>query len=190
MYSLAGSQTCTLCPAGTYCPSEATELPLPCSSGQFASPGAMECSLCPVGHFCPDVQLPPQACPVGMYNSFAGQVRCILCERDRQCLDGISSNPCPHGTQSQQLQADCSPCEPGTYSLVEAGSSGNCILCPPGYFCFSPELEPSRCQSGYVAPGGSLNCNSCLSGNDICVAVTVLYQLSGCGINHWVGVIR
>ena len=40
------SQRCTVCPAGFACP-EATAVPSPCGSGQFAPPGSPACEKCP-----------------------------------------------------------------------------------------------------------------------------------------------
>ena len=163
-YSFEGSQACTLCPAGFFCPNNMTTVPLPCVDGQFSNSGASKCTFCPIGHFCPDAQLPPIACPAGMYNGIIGQTRCVPCERGRQCLNKIESIPCPPGTYSPELQAGCLSCELGTYSVAESGS---CLLCTPGHFCSDPEVGPLQCEPGYIASSGETNCTLCPSGKYI-----------------------
>jgi len=45
------SSTCTVCPAGKFCPLGATVTPTPCGKGYYSAEGAKICTPCPVNTF-------------------------------------------------------------------------------------------------------------------------------------------
>lgn len=63
---------CGLCPAGTYCSSEGTNVPDDCI----------------LGHFCPEGSINPQKCPIGTYNDVLGLMDsrgCTPCTAGQYC---------------------------------------------------------------------------------------------------------
>jgi hypothetical protein len=60
-YSLAGSTSCSQCPAGNKCISK-TDAPIACQTGEYAIAGAMVCTPCPAGKKCPTKTALPIDC--------------------------------------------------------------------------------------------------------------------------------
>ena len=54
-YSDGGSQYCTICPKGKYCPFIHNATELPCLPGTFSFGGARACLSCPSGWKCPNL---------------------------------------------------------------------------------------------------------------------------------------
>eukprot|EP00002_Diphylleia_rotans_P010730 TRINITY_DN2129_c0_g1_i2.p1 TRINITY_DN2129_c0_g1~~TRINITY_DN2129_c0_g1_i2.p1 ORF type:complete len:5186 (-),score=657.71 TRINITY_DN2129_c0_g1_i2:603-16160(-) len=138
------------CPSGHYCLS-GTTTPTPCQSGTFASAtggiDASHCLPCSAGSYCDKTGL---SAPSGN------------CTRGYYCLEGSNSpipkdtrfgsicppgHYCPPGTQS----ATQYPCPSGTYSNSHGlGAIGECLACPPGWYCDVASTSPSgKCQAGF-----------------------------------------
>lgn len=129
---------CQLCPAGTYCPSNATTVPtLRCPALSYCPEGAVEpiaCSqgyhcvaesayplACPPNHYCANSSV-PVVCPIGHYceaatasafqvgNYAVGAVEARLCPAGyRDAIEGGGSHD-----RSTLIQA-CIKCEAGKY---------------------------------------------------------------------------
>ena len=71
--------SCTTCPKGFYCPSNATTCPKPCSPGSYSNDtGAIMCKECPAGSKCANATLEPEDCPDGSWSD-GGSTTCSLC---------------------------------------------------------------------------------------------------------------
>ncbi|VFV21172.1 Hypothetical predicted protein [Lynx pardinus] len=138
---------CLQCPAGYFCPNQATQ-PIPCQPGTFSpNPGQDEttdCVPCPAaGHYCPlGTKRPTQfQCPPGTWSNQTGLTAV------EECV------PCPRGwgTSHQSLGA----------RLAVA-----CVLCPAGHHCPEPgTATPQPCGAGSFSGPGHLWCQKCSGGN-------------------------
>ena len=181
-----GSQTCGVCPAGTYSLGFSTTACSSCGAGPgfTTTPGAkaasecscaagyggMNCLQCPAGFyraFAPD-KSDCQECPTG-YISSAGSTSRGQCV----CLPGYGGTDCTQcdtGLWSAGgADAVCSPCGPGKTTIVLKGAStqAQCV-CQPGRggpACESCPLGTYR-YAGCAAPRPRLpvcnNKSSCL----------------------------
>ncbi|KAF0717142.1 hypothetical protein As57867_002460, partial [Aphanomyces stellatus] len=150
-YSLALASACTVCPAGSYCPTT-TNLPIPCPSGAYSVAGATSCTPCPPGMACASPSALPVACSANAFN-LGGAAACT------PCLAGFA---CPQATLPPVA------CASGSYSL--AGSS-ICTPCPLGNSCANTTLPPTPCPTGTYALGNATSCSPCFAGQ-ACVLPT------------------
>ena len=102
------------CPAGHYCPTAATLVPLPCHDG----------------HYCDEGSTRPKPCPAGTRANaslapMTGESQCAECSPGTWCSVGsLAETPCSPGTfNNQSKQARCVPCAGGTYQ-DEEGKTG------------------------------------------------------------------
>ncbi|XP_042566185.1 multiple epidermal growth factor-like domains protein 6 [Clupea harengus] len=173
--SSSGAANCSLCPAGTMCPSDGmqepalcplghfcpvgTALPLPCPTGTLGqmagAPSQASCSPCPTGHYCnsPGASQPQGRCEQGYFcqggaSSLAPQPSAEL-PQNGPCPTG---HYCPPGTLSPL------PCPTGTVRNLTGGVSiESCFSCPGGYYCDGEGLDtPSGpCDAGFYCPSDS-----------------------------------
>lgn len=68
---------CTTCPAGSYCPENATAT-IACETGMYAIAGLSSCLTCPGGTQCSDPTIAPVSCVAGTY-SLGNATTCIPC---------------------------------------------------------------------------------------------------------------
>ena len=176
-----GSSSCTVCPAGYYCPEatiDFTDYP------------------CPLGHYCTHgtkyaTEFP---CPVGTFNSYYGATNisgCVECSPGSYC-------------SSEGLDDVTGLCDPGYYCVAAASNpqpinsttGGRCNLgqycpegssmplsCDPGYYCGAVALSnvSGSCEQGYYCTGSATTAtptdditgNICPQGN-YCPAQSVL----------------
>ena len=77
-YSGAAAYVCTVCPAGTECPT-ATSSPSNCPPGEFSTGNQAQCTKCPKGHACPNTTTDDTIkCSPGFY-SLGGKTQCTPC---------------------------------------------------------------------------------------------------------------
>ena len=148
-YSGANSQTCKLCPAGTYsidatgaagCDS--------CAIGKVSSQERTHCTDCSPGQHtwngtsCMD-------CEIGRYAPTAQSDMCLECEAGSQ-------------TNSASNATDCSSCDAGRFST---GAAYLCSVCPSGTFSTTGSQSCKACNAGeYSDSPGSSSCTSCAAG--------------------------
>nr|XP_054760934.1 uncharacterized protein LOC129267226 [Lytechinus pictus] len=159
-FSLAGAETCTLCPAGSECNS-ATGVITQCSDGQYSLVGDMTCLECPDGLYCPSVYNEPMVCPSG-YVPFSNQTGCEECGAGTYAYNGtVSCQQCPPGYQCPTSGLDePTPCPTGYFS--SASGSETCSQCAQGYYCNS--TAQTICDLGYHSNAGATSCTECPDG--------------------------
>ncbi len=167
-YSLVGADSCSICPAGFYCPPGGLAQ---CAGGyqaQFAAQGGVANS-----GWCPA----PAAlrCPAGTYGTATGltalsQCSATLCTAGNYCPAGSSSlTACPagrFGTGTGLTASNCSGlCLPG--SVCAAGSSvGTQAACPAGSFCPAGTTDSGsgaakQCPPGKWSAASAAVCTDC-----------------------------
>ncbi|CEM36103.1 unnamed protein product [Vitrella brassicaformis CCMP3155] len=117
------------CPPGHYCPT-ASETPIPCEPGKFSNDtGADACMECTAGFRCPNQTVTPEPCPDGRVCP-AGSAFGIGCPEGSYLNDSLPTLP-------DDIDEDCSPCEPAQY--CRAGRIvGNCSVRDPyRYSCLT-----------------------------------------------------
>ena len=143
-----GSQSCALCPSGTYNDKIASEGDasdhdsvddcLSCPDGQFANDERTKCAPCIAGQYtyngtecrnCTSGTYAPQAlkdnclpCDAGKYaESITGAVSCTACSSGKYSprTRAIVCSSCPAGTFSASSAVICTPCSSGRYAAEE-----------------------------------------------------------------------
>ena len=146
-YSMVtGLAECVACPAGFYCPENATDY-----SG----------TPCPTGHYCPQGTAQPNdhPCDRGSYNNYTqkqSNTDCVPCEPGLYCeTSGLTypTGPCSQGWYCVRGAWSDKPTEIGNYT------ASNCS-CPA-------DLTGGQCQPGQFCPQGSSEPQACLPGNII-----------------------
>ena len=146
-FSAGGSETCSACPAGSYCNKNVIveEIAGVC-------PGGKECPvLCPAGEFCPEGSINPQYCPIGTSHATAGESAddstnaCIPCPGGKSCPDHGMDAPID-GCQVGYT------CKIGTYSSKPAITSSEAKKthgpCPMGQWCPVNVEDGTDCEEG------------------------------------------
>eukprot|EP00826_Nyctotherus_ovalis_P010889 TRINITY_DN12843_c0_g4_i2.p2 TRINITY_DN12843_c0_g4~~TRINITY_DN12843_c0_g4_i2.p2 ORF type:complete len:472 (-),score=67.33 TRINITY_DN12843_c0_g4_i2:40-1455(-) len=167
-----GSDSCTDCPAGYYCPLD----PLVTDKGN-----AGDIKDCPEGHYCEARTETPKPCPAGTYSptkNLHSADECLPCTPGKYCLGGesIVSGDCNPGyyctgDSSTPRQHECFAgayclagssypvlCPIGKYNPDEkSDSDAACKACEPGHYCGRTGLDKveGECDEGYYCPGGS-----------------------------------
>lgn len=172
--SIAGSDTCTLCTAGTYA-SHSNDTCLSCLSGWVSSAGSTQCTECPVDTYASPSGGDCTPCADGSH-SVAGSIQCV------QCLGGQYINPlngscmaCEQGYVSALDFMSCVPCSGGTYAnssgcepcaggSVSVDMATSCTLCGVGTYATSPNGTCADCATGFVSASGSTECTPCMAG--------------------------
>ncbi|CAM9865459.1 unnamed protein product, partial [Choristocarpus tenellus] len=140
-YCVAGTGSPSLCPIGTYNPSEgvtAEEDCVSCSSGNYCQTMGLVAptASCWAGYYCQRGVEEP-APTGGIYN-----------------LDSITygGDICPSGTYCPNGTVSPYPCLAGSYNSLPG--QGSCFSCPPGYFCQAnaTQYEDNPCPPGYYCP--------------------------------------
>ena len=132
-----GRYYCSLCRAGTRCPSEGMVAEERCPKGTYSQPsGQVEC----------------RKCQPGKYQPYEwGYGWCYGCSGGYTCPEeGMSSMvPCEAGKYSTYGSLTCKQCPKGKYQR-SAGRS-YCNKCPKGYMC---PAEGMSSVSGRACPPG------------------------------------
>ncbi|CAF4803636.1 unnamed protein product, partial [Rotaria sp. Silwood2] len=99
-YCLGKAITPIPCPPGTWSNAGAPQCK-PCQAGYYSTKGGSSyCTICEQGHYCGTAELPPQPCPLGLYNDKLGQTECT---------------PCGSGTYTPaQASVECTLCPAGS----------------------------------------------------------------------------
>ena len=183
-FSGLGQQICTICPAGYFCDSIASntksslELSRRCPAGLFCPEGTDVTPLwsshsCPRGHFCPEATPQIRPCPEGTYLDETGSDSlhdCTVCEAGYWCslrtVTWVSNacapgHFCPNGSKTEFEV----PCRMGTYrSEAYARSQDDCGICEPGFYCPLASKNGTLCPVGSYCPQGSGNPTLCPAG--------------------------
>ena len=158
------NNACRLCTAGSYCPSQFTELS--CNVGGYSLPGSYEasscicvagyhgsadnCSLCPVNSFCSgngEMEL----CPGNSTTlSLGGKTNitacvcdngfyeddnlCVECSKDHYCYSDQKVT-CPANSSSLKSQGTIAQCVCDEYFHQDASVETHCVLCGPHLVC-------------------------------------------------------
>ena len=112
------NDACTICPAGSYCPSPFAS-PIPCPGGTYSKNGYSVCLACPAGFRCTTQTDFDEndICDPGSYSGLG----------DTDCTDCPSGHFCPDIREKLEI-----PCPPGSYST---GKALNCTECDEGSSC-------------------------------------------------------
>lgn len=105
-------------------------------------------------------------CPAGSFTTTLGQTKCDLCGPGHR-FDATQADfcsPCPANTFSDDVSAECKPCEGGRHTAGNTGQS-TCAYCPEGHQLSGDKCEPcmmaysglndltcqpySKCSNGY-----------------------------------------
>ena len=178
------------CPAGYYCPSEITLVPLPCTAAHYCEPGTVtprpcpggtrkndslavmsrmeDCTDCNPGKFCPVGSHVETDCAPGTFNDQAKQDSCKQCEAGKyldtaggtQCID------CPQGSFCASGAAAALPCKAGTWSdTTGISAQSQCLNCPKGSSCSTGSTGHSPCAPGtFTDQLGESACTQCVAG--------------------------
>lgn len=167
-------ETCTTCPAGGYCDTNATSPapcplryycptgtpePILCPSGTYGAAvglsDASECASCPSGSCCVDGRV-TASCAAGFYCTVANQVPTP--QEDKGLDVGNSTGtkwlggPCPVGHYCPEGVLDPIPCPDGLARLTaHATSVDDCAPCPAGFSCASGAFTVP-CPAGWYCP--------------------------------------
>ncbi|CDW71823.1 cast multi-domain protein [Stylonychia lemnae] len=146
-YSNPGDASCTLCPAGSYCPDTATKVS--CSTtGTNCLAGSTAQEVCPSKYGCSSISSIPIICQSGYYADESTK-QCVICPAGFDC--SISSTK----TLAQN----------GFYS---PSGSIQSFVCPAGYKCVFSDLtgafEKTHCSDGQYSDEGSGICTDCEQG--------------------------
>ena len=110
---------CTICPAGSFCPS-GTQVKATCPANSNSAAGSSQMSDC--------------KCKAG----FSGSDKCTRCARGSFCPGGVSMSSCPANAVSEEGsdgKDDCS-CSAGFYEPnPDASKDSVCVQCVAGSFC-------------------------------------------------------
>ena len=186
-YAFLGS-SCEICPAGSYCPSGATQV-TPCPAGQYSDKGAFTCTACPApyttgaagtgvtingcsvklisGNYVNNDKV--TTCPAGYFCSggttYYDNNGATECPANSYCTAGTSKPiQCPTETPYSRAGAksadECFSCSPGTY---RDETVAECIDCPVGYYCENG--QKTACPAGqYNDQTGQSSCKKCPGG--------------------------
>ena len=140
---------CILCPLGSICSEEGTNLPQYCPPGRICEYSGLyrPSEYCPGGYYCRDSIIGFPTKNPKPENSKEFLYYPQLCDKGQLCLLGIT-NPITNEFDPESPQ----PCIPGM--VCEEGSSGTSSLdqCPRGYYC-PGDAEPIPAEPGYYVPG-------------------------------------
>ncbi len=165
----ASKGQCSICPAGTYKPTNGTAACTSCTANANSSLGSKnvsDCS-CNPGYTGPDVG-PCAACAAGKFKNASGSAGCDVCPANsysvsaRTNVRDCSCNPGYTGPNA----GPCLACLPGQYKRVLGTSA--CITCPPN--TEAPGAATAVCASlagfsglGYALEDVSRSCGSTLT---------------------------
>lgn len=133
---VTGSRTCTVCPAGSFCPN-ATRSGTLCPIGTSTNnqTGAAECT----------------RCMNGTYSLTTGSRACTACPAGSFCTNATRvGSLCPIGTSTnnQTGATSCWPCPSGFVATTTGRPA--CSMCPDGSFC--PNATHSiACPRGFAS---------------------------------------
>ncbi|XP_049323141.1 zonadhesin isoform X1 [Astyanax mexicanus] len=170
--SAPGASHCLFCPAGTMCPSAATQEPAPCPKGYFCPAGTATAVPCPVGTLGQVNRAQSESactpCPTGLFCSLPGASQPQgSCQQGYFCQSGsaypaplntsgsLINGPCPQGHYCPSGTLNPMPCPAGSMRNLSGGySMESCMPCPAGHYCAGEGLDsPSGpCAAGFYCP--------------------------------------
>ncbi|GMI01196.1 hypothetical protein TrST_g6997 [Triparma strigata] len=160
-YSVGGSDSCLICPAGTDnkgssscspCPPGTITLGntcQPCAKGEYADFGDTSCSACS---------------GQGEYSDVEGSAVCKIATvgmKPNLNRDGVTQ--CDLGSASFGAQDECTPCNGDGQYADELGLSA-CKLAPAGYKPTSNRESIEKCPKNTFSIGASDDCTNCVEG--------------------------
>jgi hypothetical protein len=183
-FSLAGSDECTVCPAGfhtdvtgltnclpcptgTYASAANTSTCTPCPAGTYSiaiASGTDECTPCAAGYFGTETgQSTCEACAAGSHVEETGATVCTECAVGKFSVGGNAEcEDCEEGSyNTQEGLSTCTWCSEGTYQ-DEAGKT-TCKNCPLGrYINSTGVIECLQCPNNTIADDpGQVSCTDC-----------------------------
>ena len=179
------------CPAGHYCPTAVTLVPIPCPDGHYCDEGAStpkpcpagtrtnpalapmtsegQCVECSPGTWCSVGSLVETPCSSGTFNNQSTQVRCTPCAGGtyQEATSATACKACERGSYCPQGAAAALPCIEGTYSsATNLASAAECTAADPGFFAPTGSEVQTPCAAGTIAPRGGLGvCEPCAAGS-------------------------
>lgn len=120
--------SCTVCPAGGYCNTNATA-PMPCPQRYFCPRGTVEAVVCPNGTF-------------GHQVGLESADQCAACSAGKYCTGGVQTASCAAGYYCKMFNVDPNPAFQVNTSKIDYGGP-----CPIGHYCPEGVLDPFPCPN-------------------------------------------
>ena len=167
MYMVSTQNPCEDCAVGYYQPDDTSVSCKKCAPGKVqADTKQIVCKDCLAGFFAAkQAQTLCHSCLPGTFAEYDVSGECLACPKGwiQKSREGKSCDKCDVATF--QIDQDCQPCSPGTYSTEDAVAD-KCTDCPAGYV--GEELESTSCDAceigKYVGIRGSRACIFCQKG--------------------------
>ncbi|XP_077007526.1 tumor necrosis factor receptor superfamily member 9 isoform X1 [Tamandua tetradactyla] len=164
--------SCSNCPAGTFCGKSKSQLCIPCPPSSFSNTGGqVACSICRrcEGVFrtkkaCSPTSNAECECVPGFHCLRAG---CTMCERDckqGQQLTKEGCKGCSFGTFNDQIHGICRPwtdCSSDGRSVLVNGTQERDVVCGPASSEFPPATPSSTVPAPVRGPGSSSGHTAC-----------------------------
>ncbi|XP_077985306.1 uncharacterized protein LOC144439946 [Glandiceps talaboti] len=132
-YCPAGSNATSLCPPGTYNPTEGLR-------------SEDECLSCTPGEYCLQYGMDVTA------GNCSARYYCSGNSSTPTPTDGFTGDVCPVGHYCPTGANQPIPCEPGTYT--DTTLNEECLQCTPGHYCITGS-NPEDCPAGFFCPEGT-----------------------------------
>ena len=170
----ATTDTCSICPAGKYCPTVGTTTPYVCVVGKYSDVGASVCTYCEPGYYCylegtSIYEKINNICPSGVFcsrnlNAYAdtdantGVSTTVTGTFGLSTFPNLRDNFCPEGYYCPAGTTSIIACPIGTYNRLRGRKTLlDCQQVEGGYYVniTASITWNGVCSPGYYCPAGS-----------------------------------
>ncbi|TYZ59327.1 hypothetical protein PybrP1_004972 [[Pythium] brassicae (nom. inval.)] len=144
-YCPDGSSSQIRCPKGTYNSFEKQTSCTTCPAGGYCNTNATAPAPCPPRYFCPRGTLEPVVCPNGTFGHQIGLEsanQCAACSAGKYCTGGVLTASCAAGYYCKMFNDDPNPAFQTNTSKFDYGGP-----CPIGHYCPEGVLDPFPCPN-------------------------------------------
>ena len=150
----ASISDCLICPSGSYCPGSSSTI-ITCSEGTYCPSGSAYPNLCLIGHYCPTGSGQSITCPAGFYCPKYNITSLPTYANYTGVYYNLTYNntaylPCPTGYVCPEGSFAPTYCQPGQYA-----KDNLCTNCSVGYYSNST-LGCFKCDPGYICVTGAI----------------------------------